>query len=249
LHTGASRDEAKDAIDHVNDAVATIHRMEADPGARQLLERAKGVFVIPEYGRVALGVGGRGGAGILIARHNGMWSDPAFYNYGGISAGAQAGAEGGAVVFVLNNDKAVRSFTKQDNNWSLNAEAGLTIVAWSGKSQGSVGKGDVTVWSDTKGLFGDLAISVTDMNFDEAETGAYYGRKITSSKGVVDGSITNPHAAALRQALASTSERPTSNGVPGTSSTSGTPARATTVASAAKHADAPSHTRSAESPK
>jgi lipid-binding SYLF domain-containing protein len=158
-----SRDAAHDAMEHVDKAVAVVHRMESEPHVKQLLDQAKGVFIIPRYGRAALGIGGRGGAGVLMVKRSGTWGNPAFYNYGGISAGVQAGVEGGAVAFVLNDDKAVRSFTRQDNNWSLNAEAGLTIVAWSDKGQGSAGKGDVTVWSDTKGLFGDLAIRRSPM--------------------------------------------------------------------------------------
>jgi lipid-binding SYLF domain-containing protein len=195
-------DEARDAIDHVNDAVRVVQRMKSDPGMASLLQQARGVFVIPEYGRAAFGVGGRGGAGVLLTKQDGTWSQPSFYSYGGISAGLQAGAEGGSIAFVLNNDKAVNSFTKQDNNWSLNAEAGLTVVAWSKKAQGSAGKGDVTVWSDSKGLFGDAAISLTDINFDEAETGAYYGQKVSSARDVINGKLQNPHSAALRNALA-----------------------------------------------
>lgn len=199
--TTGSSDAARDAVDHVNDAVKVMHRMQAEPGMATLLQQARGIFVIPEYGRVALGVGGRGGAGVLLFKKDGNWSEPLFYNYGGVSAGLQAGGEGGAIAFVLNNDKAVNSFTKQGNNWSLNADAGLTVVAWSKRGQASAGKGDVTAWSDTKGLFGDLAISLTDINFDEDETGAYYGHKVASAQDVINGNMSNPHSAALKQAL------------------------------------------------
>lgn len=87
------------------------------------MQQAKGVFIVPTYGRVALGVGGSGGAGVLLVkRDDGTWSDPAFYNIGGISVGVQAGAEGGPIAMVLNNEKGVSRFM-QKNNFSLSADA------------------------------------------------------------------------------------------------------------------------------
>jgi lipid-binding SYLF domain-containing protein len=197
-----STDETQDANSHVDKAIRVMHKMESDPTLRTALQQAQGVFVVPDYGRAALGVGARGGAGVLLTKRGGKWAEPAFYTLGGVSAGAQAGVEGGSIAMILNNQKALNSF-KQNNNFSLNADAGLTVLAWSGKAQGSVGKGDVTMWSDTKGLLGDIAVSVTDVNFDEAETGAYYGQKISSAKDVIEGRVKNPHAAILQRALAS----------------------------------------------
>jgi lipid-binding SYLF domain-containing protein len=201
-----NRDEANNASIHLNRAIDVIHTMRKDPRLSALLGQAKGVF-ITSYDRVALGVGGRGGAGVLLVRNGNDWGQPAFYNFGGVSAGLEAGIEGGRVAFVLNNQRALDSF-KQDNNWSLNADAGLTIAAWSRDRQASAGKGDVTVWSGTKGLFGAAAVSLTDVNYDEGETTAYYGASVAVAD-IIDGRVSNPHQAELRQALASAGQ-PTS---------------------------------------
>jgi lipid-binding SYLF domain-containing protein len=193
--------EARDAVDQINDAANVIQRMKTDQALASLLQKSHGVLVVPQYGRAALGVGGRGGAGVLLIRENGNWVQPSFYNYGGISIGLEAGAEGGPIAFVLNTEKALKSF-EQNNNWSLNAEAGLTVATWSGKGQASAGKSDVTVWSGAKGLLGSLSVSVTDINFDGAETSAYYDQKVTSASDVISGKIQNPHSAALKEAFA-----------------------------------------------
>jgi lipid-binding SYLF domain-containing protein len=201
--TGEARDEARGAAQDVAQATNVVRRMQQDPALRNLLRQARGVFVVPKYGRAALGVGGRGGVGVLLVNHDGAWSDPAFYNFGGVSVGLQAGVEGGSFVLVLNNDKAVNRFT-QNNNWSLNAGAGLTIVNWSAKAQGSTGKGDVTLWSDTKGLFGSAAVSVTDIKYDADQTAAYYGQQNVAARDVViDDKVSNSQADALKQTLAS----------------------------------------------
>lgn len=200
--TARHQEEVKDATTHVNQAVQVIHRMQENQEMRALLQRAKGVFVVPRYGEAALGVGARGGAGVLLVRNGNTWSHPAFYNMGGISVGLQAGAQGGAIALVLNDQKAMNSFM-QNNKFSLGADADLTVVDWSKKGAGSAGWGNITAWSDTEGLFGGVAINLTDVDYDEDETSGYYGRQV-AARDVLGGKVTNPQADSLRQALAAT---------------------------------------------
>ncbi len=206
---GAQKRETQEAYEnsankHVKNAVSVVKRMESDATMQRVMIDAKGIYIVPAYGRAALGIGGQGGAGVLLIRQGPDWSDPAFYNIGGISIGAQVGAEGGAVAFVLKNDKAVQRFTDK-NNFSLSADAGITVVNWTKIAQGSTGEGDVIAWSGTKGLFGNVAtIGVSDIRYNERMTNAYYG-KATSAMDVIDGKVKNPTSDALKQALADTS--------------------------------------------
>lgn len=207
------------ATKHVDDAVAVVKRMRDDKNMAKLMADAKGVFIVPKYGRAAVGVGGAGGAGVLLVkRDNDKWSDPVFYNMGGISVGAQAGAEGGPIAMVLNNDKAVNKFMEK-NSFSLSADAGLTVVNWSKMVQGTAGAGDVVVWTGTKGLFGDVAtIGVNDIRFNQSLTNGYYHRTL-SAKDVIDGAAKNAQADSLKQAVAAISSGATASG---SSSTEGT---------------------------
>ncbi len=190
------------AAKHVQDAIAVVRRIEGDATMQRVLQDAHGVFIVPTYGRAALGVGGQGGAGVLLVKQaGGTWSDPAFYNIGGISIGAQAGAEGGPIAFVLKNEKAVQRFTDK-NNFSLSADAGLTVINWAKIAQGSTGEGDVVAWSGTKGLFGNVAtLGVNDIRFNQKLTQSYYG-KTASAADVIGGKVSNPAADNLKQALA-----------------------------------------------
>lgn len=191
------------AIKHVTNAAVVVQRMLQEPRMKELLQQAKGIFIVPSYGRAALAVGASGGSGVLVVRRaEGGWSDPLFYNIGGISAGAQIGAESGAIATVLINEKAVNKFL-QKNAFSLNAESGLTIVNWTKLAQGSVGAGDVVVWAGTKGLYGNLvAVGVSDIRYNETLTNAFYHATVTPAE-VISGKYTNPHADLLRNALAS----------------------------------------------
>jgi lipid-binding SYLF domain-containing protein len=199
--TIADKKREATAIRHVNEAVAVIEKMKAEPQMGNLLKQAKGLFIMPTYGRLAVGVGGSGGAGILIVRQeNGTWSDPAFYNVGGLSLGVQLGMERGAIGLILRNDKAIKSFMRT-NVFSLNADAGLTIEEWTKLTHASVGAGDIVAWSGAKGLFGNaVSIGINDIVFDKRRTKSYYHQEATA-QDVANGKVKNTQASVLRDAL------------------------------------------------
>jgi lipid-binding SYLF domain-containing protein len=185
----------------VNNAVNTLNHAKQQSRFEGFLKHAKGVFIIPSLKKGALVVGGEGGQGVLLAHEHGTWSDPAFLSIGSISFGAQAGAEAGPVIMVLMTDKALNDFT-QANNFSLNANAGLTIVNYSAKGQAPIGKGDVIVWSNASGGFAGADVSGTDITNNKHEDQAYYGHKVTTAQ-IVHGKANNPKADPLRNALPS----------------------------------------------
>jgi len=183
----------------VTDAVATVHQIRQDPHFASLLKRAKGVFILPSLWKGAVLVGGEGGQGVLLAHENGTWSDPAFLSVGSISIGAQAGAKAGPVVMLLMTDKALNDFT-QANNFSLNANAGLTVVTYSAKGQAPIGKADVVVWSNASGAFAGASVSGTDITNNMSEDQNFYGQKVTTAE-IIHGHVNNLHADPLRNAL------------------------------------------------
>lgn len=190
-------EDLRDAQQEINGAVQVVQRMKADPRMQDTLARAKGVFILPHYGRGGLGVGVQGGEGVLVTRNGEHFSNPVFYNLGGVSIGAQAGVAGGPVAFVLMTDKAVQSF-KSGQKFSLNADAGLTVVAWSARAQGSTGAiKDVIVWSNTVGAYAGVSLGVTDIMLDKEANRAYYGREGLQPGQIIDGQVPNPRSNVL----------------------------------------------------
>lgn len=186
---------------HVLQATNIVHTLDADTRMRSLLDTAKGIFIVPANKRAAVGIGAEGGAGLLLVKHeDGSWSQPVFYNTGGLSLGLQAGAEGGALVFLLNNQKAVDAFLKK-TSVSLGAKAGLTVINWNRMVQGTAGRGDVIAWSDNKGLFGDAAsVELSGVRINQGVNKAYY-RSTLSASDIIGGKASNPQAESLVQAL------------------------------------------------
>jgi SH3 domain-containing YSC84-like protein 1 len=185
----------------VQDAKNAVDRVESDSRFRGLMKQAKGVFIVPNMVKGALVVGGQGGQGVLLAHHASTWSDPAFYDIGSISIGAQAGGEAGPVVMLLMTDKALNDFDSA-NNFSLNANAGLTIVNYSARGTGGFGKGDVIVWSGAKGALASAAVSGTDISQNQQADQRFYGRSV-ATKEIINGQVTSASATELRNAMPS----------------------------------------------
>ena len=200
--SGSQSHAARSAQDRVSDSLNLVQQMKQNPALAAVLERARGIFIIPHYGKGGFIVGGQGGGGVVLAKHLSAWSSPAFYSLSGGSIGAQAGGEGGAVAMILMTQRAVDRFENSSSGWSLNGNAGLTVVNWSGKTQANTSRGDVIVWTNTKGLYGGLTASVTHISPDSKMDRAYYQRQVTSRE-ILAGNVTNPNADTLRNALAS----------------------------------------------
>lgn len=205
-NTAAASDksELNDALEEVKDARNVVMKMKTDPDVVNLLDRSRGVFIVPDYGRGAVVVGGSGGQGVLLAQQNGSWSGPAFYNVGSISLGLQAGATAGQIAMILMTDKAVNSF-KGNNTFSLDSKAGITIANYSARGKASIGTSDVVLWSDTEGGFVGASVGATAISADEDANLAYYETSSVTPAAILNGKVvkSRPDAAALKKALPS----------------------------------------------
>jgi len=186
----------------VDRAVDVIDQMQSQPGTAALLRNARGVLVVPDYVQAAFIIGGRGGVGVLVAPHDGHWSDPAFFQVGGLSLGLQAGVDAGPVAYVLMTPRAVREFENRPGRFSLGADAGLTVATFSSATHivSTLPTADVIVWTGTAGVFGGVAFDATDVVSNPRLDEAYY-RSLTSVRQILDGDVHNRLADRLQVAL------------------------------------------------
>ncbi|HEX4052544.1 MAG TPA: lipid-binding SYLF domain-containing protein [Steroidobacteraceae bacterium] len=198
----AHADTYSDAQARVSHSVDLVDHMKQDPHLAQLLDQARGVFIIPNYHKGALLLGGQGGGGVVLIKRHGRWSDPAFYSYGGSSFGFQAGGSSGSLVMMLMTPMAVRHFEDNSGKWSLSASAGLNVAIYNVAAEGtSPARGDVIVWSDARGLYGGLAAGLTGITADRSMDEGYYHRDVTGRE-ILSGTVRNHAANQLRDALA-----------------------------------------------
>jgi lipid-binding SYLF domain-containing protein len=139
-----------------------------------ILQRARGIAVIPNLIRGGLLFGGRRGRGLLAIRSpNGEWSNPAFVTLTGGSFGAQFGAESADVVLVFANDRSVRNIAS--GKFTLGGDATAMAGPLGRRTQVAVtGRAEVYVYMHSRGLFAGAAFEGTRLDVDEEASAAFY---------------------------------------------------------------------------
>src|SRR5262245_36169662 len=110
--TGDEAKDAREAQQLVEQAKLSAESFAADQATgkavRDLLKKAKGVYIAPEVLRGAFIVGASGGSGVLLIRDDkGRWNGPAFYTIGEASFGLQAGGDKSEVMLLIMSDRGV----------------------------------------------------------------------------------------------------------------------------------------------
>ncbi len=139
-----------------------------------ILQRARGIAVIPNVIRGGLVFGGRRGRGVLAIRSpNGEWSNPAFVTLTGGSIGAQFGAESADVVLVFANDRSVRNIAS--GKFTLGGDATAVAGPLGRRTQAAVtGRAEVYVYMHSRGLFAGAAFEGTRLDVDQEASAAFY---------------------------------------------------------------------------
>lgn len=189
----------------VDRARVTIEDFRGDPdmaGMRQLIRRAKGVMIIPQLLKAGFIIGGEGGSGILLTHRDGIWSPPAFYNFGAGSIGLQIGAQASEVVLLLMTDRAIEAVLR--NQVKLGADAsvaagpvGIGIEAATTTNLGV----DVYTYARSKGLFAGASLEGSVISPLENTNQTYYGRRVTPRDIVLNRAVDHAGTNALRASL------------------------------------------------
>jgi lipid-binding SYLF domain-containing protein len=139
-----------------------------------ILQRARGIAVIPNLIRGGFVFGGRRGRGVLAIRsRNGEWSNPAFVTLTGGSFGAQFGAESAHVVLVFANDRSVRNIAS--GKFTLGGDATAIAGPLGRRTQTAVtGRAEVYVYMHSRGLFAGAAFEGTRLDVDQEASAAFY---------------------------------------------------------------------------
>lgn len=174
--------------------VLAIFTTDEDHGIpADIMQRARGIVVIPNLFRGGFFVGGRRGRGVLAIRSaNGHWSNPAFVTLTGGSIGAQFGAESADVVLVFANDRAVHNIAS--GKFTLGGDA-AAVAGPMGRRTTSVmtGRAEVYVYMHTKGLFAGATFEGTRLDVDQDASAAFYGEG--GAKPLGEQSYTTPASA------------------------------------------------------
>jgi lipid-binding SYLF domain-containing protein len=196
----ASAATEQEIVDH---SAVIIHEFRALPEHQippRVLRHARGLAVMSVV-KAGFIFSGKGGHGVVVARTGHGWSGPSFVGTGGAGWGLQIGAEMTDFVIVLNNEDAVRAFSRGGN---------VTIGADVSAAAGPVGRAaeaDVTptaaiyTYSRSKGLFAGISLEGAVIGTRKEANARYYGRSVSASD-ILHGRVVAPAGASrLRSAL------------------------------------------------
>lgn len=206
LAVPAAADDKEQATQLVEKAKFTLENMMNDDKMdpfRDLLKKAKGVFIAPQLLKGAFIVGASGGSGVFLTRDEktGEWIGPAFYTIGGASFGLQIGGEASEVILLAMTDRGVTSMLS--SSFKLGADVGIAA--------GPVGMGvsaatanlsaDILSFSRSKGLYGGISLDGAVVAIRRDWNEAYYGKEVTPEDIFVRRDVTNRQAMGLIEAV------------------------------------------------
>jgi lipid-binding SYLF domain-containing protein len=173
-----------DQIALVRKANAVLNDARHDPeygNSEQLFQTARGIMVVPQLVKGGFWIGGEGGNGILMARHQGnRWSNPAFYTLASASFGLQIGLEVAEVVLFVMSERALNAWMQ--DQVKLGGQAGLTVLVLGSNASAAAtthANVDVIAWAKAKGAYAGITLEGSLIKPRNEWNAAYYGRPLT----------------------------------------------------------------------
>ena len=175
-----------------------------------ILNKADCVLVFPNVRKVAIGIGGSYGRGVLVCRNgatmNGSWGAPAMYSLDQGSIGVQLGSTSTDFVLVIMSQKGAEQILNGKTKLGSDAAAAAGPTGAEARSYNADAmKTDVLTYSRSKGLFAGVSLTGASMDTDNDANKALYGKEISAKKIVSGGSPIVPAAKPLVGILNKTS--------------------------------------------
>ncbi len=166
----------------------------------RILKHARGLAIM-SVAKGAFIFSGKVGEGVVVARTRHGWSGPSFIGTGGAGWGLQFGGEVTDFVFVLNNEAAVRAFSR-GGNVTLGADASVAAGPVGRAAEANVAPtAAIYSYSRSKGLFAGVSLEGAVVATRKGANDRYYGRPVTAQE-ILQGQIQPPSGAGnLRIAL------------------------------------------------
>jgi len=201
---GDSAKDARDAQQLVERARLTVESFAADETvgkpARNLIQKAKGVYIAPDVLRGAFIVGASGGSGVLLVRGDkGQWNGPAFYTIGEASFGLQAGVDKSEVVLLIMSDRGVSSMLASSVKLGGDVSVAAGPVGAGATAETANVSADILSFARAKGLYAGASLEGAVMAKRKGLNEAYYNKNdITPTEILIKGTAANKQAEPLK---------------------------------------------------
>lgn len=165
----------------------------------EILAKAHCVIVIPSLTKIAMGIGGSYGRGVMVCRSGaeftGAWGAPAMVAIEGGSFGFQLGAEATDLVLMVMNPRGARAIV--NGTAKLGAQASVAAGPKGRHVEASTDatmRAEILSYSRSRGLFAGVSIEGTSLRSDDDANEKIYGRALTAHTIVSGTNLMVPQA-------------------------------------------------------
>jgi len=188
-------------VDRIKDAGVVLKEILNIPDdiPKDLLDRAECVIVLPSVKKLAIGIGGSYGRGVMVCRggqhFTGAWGAPAMYALEGGNIGFQLGGQATDFVLLVMNPRGAESL--MGTKVKLGADA---AAAAGPKGRDTAAATDATMraeilsYSRSRGLFAGISLEGSTLRQDNGANEKLYGRKVTAKEILREGKVGTPAA-------------------------------------------------------
>lgn len=161
-----------------------------------LLARSVCIGIIPSVKKVALGFGGRHGAGYVLCRKNngkGPWGPPSGFSMSGGSFGLQLGYSATDFVLLFMNTDGVEKLLQ--DKFTLGADANVAagpVGRTASAATNAQMAAKILSYSRSKGLFAGVALEGAVLRPSGDDNNELYGRKISAKDLLLGGNVAPP---------------------------------------------------------
>lgn len=189
---------AQKELDRLQNSTTVLEEILGIPDdiPKDLLDRAECVIVFPSVKKVAVGVGGSYGRGVMVCRggatFEGPWGAPAMMALEGGSIGFQLGGQATDYVLLVMNDRGASSVlgSKVKLGGDASAAAGPKGRT-AGASTDLAMRAEILTYSRARGLFAGVSLEGSTLRPDGDANEAVYRRKI-DAREIVNGNVQVP---------------------------------------------------------
>jgi len=194
LSVAGIRADDQDVVNRSAETLREFRHMPEKGLPGNIIRHAKGLAILSVV-KAAFVFSGKAGEGVVIARTEHGWSGPSFVGTGGAGWGLQIGAEVTDFVIVLNNDAAVRAFSRGGN---------VTLGGDLSAAAGPVGRdaaaaitptAAIYTYSKSKGLFAGASLEGAVIGTRKGANERYYHRPVTAAD-ILQGRVVAPAGSA-----------------------------------------------------
>jgi len=182
----AAKDNEKEQ-DRVKDAGQVLKEIINIPDdiPKDLFDRAECIVVLPSVKKLAIGIGGSYGRGVMSCRtgqhYTGPWSAPAMYALEGGNIGFQLGGQATDFVLLVMNPHGAESLLKTKVKLGADAAAAAGPKGRDAAAATDVAmRAEILSYSRSRGLFAGVSLEGSTLRQDNGANEKLYGRKITA---------------------------------------------------------------------